>query len=170
MLPPSGNPFKCHEEFLYFCSLVGSHLLNVLTFFHLTGGYSEGLDAFRFFCRNTIRKEKSHDVPLSMCVCMCFLPIHFGHQVRWTYQPGSHRRKVTHNFSSPFFLRCVPYFFSREGFSLSLPSSTVKSNTKRKRQCNGTKNTRKKPRLQTNNREKERNMYGNRGACVSKND
>ena len=27
------------------------------------------------------------------CVCVCFLPIHSGHQ--WTYQPGSHRRKVT---------------------------------------------------------------------------
>ncbi|CAM9216166.1 unnamed protein product, partial [Ascophyllum nodosum] len=25
-------------------------------------------------------------------VCVCFLPIHSGHQVRWTYQPGSHRR------------------------------------------------------------------------------
>ena len=26
------------------------------------------------------------------CVCyVCFLPIHSGHQVRWTYQPGSHR-------------------------------------------------------------------------------
>ena len=23
------------------------------------------------------------------------LPIHSGHQVRWAYQPGSHRRKVT---------------------------------------------------------------------------
>ena len=22
------------------------------------------------------------------CVCVCFLPIHSGHQVRWTYQPG----------------------------------------------------------------------------------
>ena len=21
-------------------------------------------------------------------VCVCFLPIHSGHQVRWTYQPG----------------------------------------------------------------------------------
>ena len=30
-----------------------------------------------------------------VCVCVCFLPIHSGHQVRWTYQPGSHRRKVT---------------------------------------------------------------------------
>ena len=42
------------------------------------------------------------------CVCMCFLPIHSGHQVRWTYQPGSHRRKVPQDFSSTFFLRCVP--------------------------------------------------------------
>ena len=23
-----------------------------------------------------------------VCVCVCFLPIHSGHQVRWTYQPG----------------------------------------------------------------------------------
>ena len=61
-------------------------------------------------------------------VCCCFLPIHFGHQVRWTYQPGSHRRKVIQDFSSTFFLRCVPLFFSREGFSHSFPSSTVKSN------------------------------------------
>ena len=22
------------------------------------------------------------------CVCVCFFPIHPGHQVRWTYQPG----------------------------------------------------------------------------------
>ena len=62
-------------------------------------------------------------------VCVCFLPIHSGHQVRWTYQPGSHRRKVTQDFSSTFFLRCVPYFFSREGFSHSFPSSTAKSNS-----------------------------------------
>ena len=33
-----------------------------------------------------------------MCVCVCFLPIYSGHQVRWTYQPGSHRRKVTQDF------------------------------------------------------------------------
>ena len=37
-----------------------------------------------------------------------FLPIHSGHQVRWTYQPGSHRRKVKEDFSSTFFMRCVP--------------------------------------------------------------
>ena len=63
-----------------------------------------------------------------VCVCVCFLPIHSGHQVRWTYQPGSYRRKVTQDFSSTFFLRCMPSFFSREGFSHSFPSSTMKSN------------------------------------------
>ena len=74
---------------------------------------------------------RSHRIyhPPSFCgVCVCFLPIHSGHEVRWTYQPGSHRRKVTQDFSSTFFLRCVPLFFSHEGFSHSFPSSTVKSN------------------------------------------
>ena len=63
-----------------------------------------------------------------LCVCVCFLPIHSGHQVRSTYQPGSHRRKVTQDFSSSSFLRCMPLFFSREGFGHSFPSSIVKSN------------------------------------------
>ena len=79
-----------------------------------TGGRSHRISHTASFC--------------GMCVCVCFLPIHSGHQVRWTYQPGSHRRKVTQDFSSTFFLRCVPLFFSREGFSHSFPSSTVKSN------------------------------------------
>ena len=65
------------------------------------------------------RRERQRDF-------FVFLPIHSGHQ--WTYQPGSHRRKVTQDFSFTFLLRCVPLFFSREGFSLSFPSSTVKSN------------------------------------------
>ena len=37
----------------------------------------------------------------------CFLPIYFGHQVRWTYQPGSHRRKITQDFSSTFLSSAV---------------------------------------------------------------
>ena len=82
-----------------FCICSLRYHLNVLTFFPLTGGCSEGL-----------------------------LPIHSEHQVRWTYQPGSHRRKVTQDFSSTFLLRCVPSFFSREEFSHSFPSSTVKPN------------------------------------------
>ena len=35
---------------------------------------------------------------MCVCVCVCLLPIHSGHQVRWTYQPGSHRRNVTQDF------------------------------------------------------------------------
>ena len=62
-----------------------------------------------------------------LLLCVCVLPIYSGRQVRWTYQPGSHRRKVTQDFST-FLLRCMPLFFSREGFSHSFPSSTVKSN------------------------------------------
>ena len=62
-----------------------------------------------------------------VCVCVCFLPINSGHQVRWTYQPGSHRRKVTQDFSSTFRGACLN--FSREKDSAySFPSSTVKSN------------------------------------------
>ena len=40
--------------------------------------------------------ESAADTYIHMCVCVCFLPIHSGHQ--WTYQPGSHRRKVTQDF------------------------------------------------------------------------
>ena len=44
----------------------------------------------------------------------------------WTHQPGSHRWKVTQDFST-FLLRCLPQLFSREEFSRSFLSSTVKS-------------------------------------------
>ena len=43
---------------------------------------------------------------ITLC-CVCFLPIHSGHQVRWTYQPGSHRRKVTQQDFSSTFLSAV---------------------------------------------------------------
>ena len=44
----------------------------------------------------------------------------------WVYQPESHKRKVTQDFSSPsFYDACL--FFSRGGFSHFIPSSTVKS-------------------------------------------
>ena len=59
----------------------------------------------------SLKKNRSlfHQNTVStLCLCVCFLPIHSGHQVRWTYPPGSHRRKVTKDFSSTFLLRCVP--------------------------------------------------------------
>ena len=64
----------------------------------------------------------------SPCVCVCVLSSHlFWTSELWTYQPGSHRRKVTQGFST-FLLRCLPQLLWREGFGRSFPSSTVKSN------------------------------------------
>ena len=65
-----------------------------------------------------------------MCVCVCVLPIHSGHQVRWTYQPGSHRGKVTQDFSYSFFLRyvCVCVFSSHSFWtssSLDVPAGVT---------------------------------------------
>ena len=61
--------------------------------------------------------------------CVCFLPIYSERQVRWMYQPGSHkRRNVTQDFLSTFLLPCMSLFFSRKGFSRSFPWWTVKSN------------------------------------------
>ena len=45
---------------------------------------------------------------ICVCVCVCFLPIHSGHQVRWTYQPGSHRRKVLQPMFPPKPLDTLP--------------------------------------------------------------
>ena len=66
----------------------------------------------------------------SSCVCLCvFFPFILDIKfVGRTSRGHTDRRKVTQDFSSTFFLRCVPSFFSREGFSHSFPSSTVKSN------------------------------------------
>ena len=50
MLLPSGNPFKCHEEVLYFQLLIPPKRFDI--FFPQTGGCSEGLGAFRFFFKN----------------------------------------------------------------------------------------------------------------------
>ena len=60
------------------CSLIGQHQLMLK---------GEG--------RGGAKKKKAATI---VCVCVCFLPIHSGHQVRWTYQPGSHRRRVTLDF------------------------------------------------------------------------
>ena len=55
-----------------------------------------------------------------MCVCVV---IPFIPDVRFVDVPAG----VTKDFST-FILRCLLLFFSREGFSCSFPSSTVKSN------------------------------------------
>ena len=53
MLLPSGNPFKCHEEVLYFQLLIPPKGFDI--FFPQTGGCSEGLGAFRFFFKKLVR-------------------------------------------------------------------------------------------------------------------
>ena len=70
-------------------------------------------------------RQRGH--ALSTCtilVCVCFLPIHSGHQ--WTYQPGSHRRKVTQDFSSlPSAVRALIFLARRIQPFLSLVDREV---------------------------------------------
>ena len=63
----------------------------------------------------------------SICVCVCVSSHSFWTSSSLDVPAGVTQEKVTQDFSSTF-LRCVPSFFSREGFSHSFPSSTVKSN------------------------------------------
>ena len=76
-----------------------------------------------------VTQEEGHTgflIHLLSAVCVCFLPIHSGHQVRWTYQPGSHRRKVTQDLSSTFFLRCVCVFSSHSFWtSMDVPAGVT---------------------------------------------
>ena len=85
----------------------------------------------RYFGEHNKRQFPDHSRQIfaaNIVVCVRVFPVYSERQIRWTYQPGSHRRKVAQDFSSTFLLRCVPLFFSREGFRRSFPSSTVKSN------------------------------------------
>ena len=66
---PSGNPFKCHEEVLYLQPMIPH--LNVLTFSPLTGGCSEGLDAFRFFFKY-YRRTSTGDAAKSIIVASLY--------------------------------------------------------------------------------------------------
>ena len=73
ILLSSGNPIKCHEEVSSLQPMIPPNL-NVLTFFPLTGGCSEGLYAFRFFYKHdkppvAIPREKSGKV------CSWWVPI-----------------------------------------------------------------------------------------------
>ena len=77
--------------------------------------------------KQKINKEQNKlRVTVGAHVCVvCLLSSHLLWTSRlWTYQPGSHRRKVTKDFST-FLLRCLPSFLSREGFIRSFPLSTV---------------------------------------------
>ena len=73
----------------------------------------------------------SHSMPVALIFPrgdVCVLSFHlFWTSGLWTHQRGSHRRKVTQDFST-FLLRGLPQFLPGEGFSRPFPSSTVKSN------------------------------------------
>ena len=56
-----------------------------------------------------------------VCVCVCFLPIHSGHQVHWTYQPGSHRRKVTQDSHPPSFCGACLNFSREKNSAIPFP-------------------------------------------------
>ena len=51
-LPLGNNPFKCHEEVLYLQPMIPPKRFDI--FSPLTGGCSEGLDAFRFFFKLSV--------------------------------------------------------------------------------------------------------------------
>ena len=65
-----------------------------------------------------------------VCVCVCFLPIHSGHPSSLDVPAGvTNTGGRSHRISHPLsFCGACLSFFSREGFSHSFPSSTVKSN------------------------------------------
>ena len=69
---------------------------------------------------------------------MCFLLIHSGHQVRWTYQPGSHRRKVTLDFHPPSFCGACLNFSREQDSAIPFPRRPC---SKRERFFGGTKKT-----------------------------
>ena len=104
MLLPYGNPCKCHEEVLYLQPMIPPKRFDI---FPPDWGMLRGM--------------------LDVCVCVCFFP--FILDIKFVGRTSrGHTGGRSQDFSSTFFLRCVPSFFSREGFSHSFPSSTVMSN------------------------------------------
>ena len=68
MLLPSGNPFECHEEVLYLQPMIPPERFDI---FPLTGGCSDGLDAFRFFLKksNVVASSERCFVQASNMAC-----------------------------------------------------------------------------------------------------
>ena len=85
-------------------------LISYLDFAKVCSRKNIGAFALLFYRKGRYDSRRWVQVPgderVCVCVCVCFLPIHSG--LQWTYQPGSHRKKVTQDFPSTFFLRCLP--------------------------------------------------------------
>ena len=92
---------------LSLCMESTSYVLSFrMVFFYLvTSGWIFDIS----LCKNLIRKS------IMMCF-LCFLPIHSGHQVRWTYQPGSHRI-----FHPPSFCGACLNFSREEELAIPFP-------------------------------------------------
>ena len=58
-------------------------------------------------------------------MCVYFLPIHSGHEVRWTYQPESHKRKVPVFIHLPSAVRALIFLARRIQQFLSLVDREV---------------------------------------------
>ena len=67
-------------------------------------------------------------VGATCCVCVCVFSSHLnysGHQVRWAYQPGSHRRKVGFLIHLPSAVRALIFLARRIQPFLSLVDCEV---------------------------------------------
>ena len=64
ILLPSGNPFKCHEEVLSLQSMIPCKRFDI---FPLTGGYSEGLEAFGFYFKPQVVFSFLQVQPVGQC-------------------------------------------------------------------------------------------------------
>ena len=63
MILPSGNPIECHEEVLSLQPMIPPKCFDVAP--PLTGGCSEGLDAFRSFFKNKLDAAANRDLTTS---------------------------------------------------------------------------------------------------------
>ena len=70
MLLPSGNPFKCHEEVLYFQLLIPPKRFDI---FSPRLGGSEGLGAFRLFFRHQKKSEKKQKKTWYIVIIYCYI-------------------------------------------------------------------------------------------------
>ena len=62
----------------------------------------------RYVIRGLLDRKRSEEHLQKSC-SVCVLSSHlFWTSGLWTYQPGSHRRNATQDFSSTFLLRCLP--------------------------------------------------------------
>ena len=69
------------------------------------------------FTEHENQQTSNLNVKCVLCVCVCFLPIYSGRQIRWKYQPVSHK-----DFSSaPSFCGACLYFSREKDSAVPFP-------------------------------------------------